>query len=135
MATWSQIPAAEKAADGTWYGDYGGYVAIGYDTKKVKVAPTSFKDLLKPIHKSQVAINGNPAQASAAFSAVYAAALANGGSLSNIEPGIEYFAKAALLSWPASPPAQVQARPARSAADPGPAAAAAGRGRAAQSGR
>ena len=91
VATWSSIPANSKASDSTWYDDYGGYVAIGYDSAKVKVAPTSFKDLLKPIYKNQVAINGNPTQASAAFSAVYAAALANGGSLSNIEPGIQYF--------------------------------------------
>ena len=93
VASWGDIPTANKASDGTWYGDYGGYVAIGYDSKKVKVAPTSFADLLKPAYKNQVGINGNPTQASAAFSAVYAAALANGGSLSNIEPGISYFAK------------------------------------------
>ena len=68
-------------------------MAIGYDSAKVKVPPTSFADLLKPIYKNQVAINGNPTQASAAFSAVYASALANGGSLSNIEPGIQYFKK------------------------------------------
>ena len=92
VAAWNDIPAAEKSSDGTWYGDYGGYVAIGYDSKKVKVAPTSFKDLTKPIYKHEVAINGNPTQASAAFSAVYAAALANGGSLGNINPGIAYFA-------------------------------------------
>jgi putative spermidine/putrescine transport system substrate-binding protein len=93
VQTWSAIPATNKASDGTWYGDYGGYVAIGYNPAKVKVAPTSFKDLLKPVYKNQVAINGNPTQASAAFSAVYAAALANGGSLGNIAPGITYFAK------------------------------------------
>ena len=92
VAAWNDIPAAEKSSDGTWYGDYGGYVAIGYDSKKVKVAPTSFKDLAKPLYKHEVAINGNPTQASAAFSAVYAAALANGGSLGNINPGIAYFA-------------------------------------------
>ena len=40
-----------------------------------------------------VAINGNPTQASAAFSAVFAASLANGGSLNNITPGIDYFKK------------------------------------------
>src|ERR1017187_1243639 len=66
VASWGDIPAAEKASDGTWYGDYGGYVAIGYDSKKVKVAPTSFADLLKPAYKNQVGINGNPTQASAA---------------------------------------------------------------------
>ncbi len=93
VATYSQIPAANKASDATWYGDYGGFVAIGYDSSKVKTPPTSFADLLKPIYKNQVAINGNPTQASAAFSAVYAAALANGGSLSNIEPGITFFQK------------------------------------------
>jgi putative spermidine/putrescine transport system substrate-binding protein len=93
VTTWTAIPANTKASDSTWYDDYGGYVAIGYDSAKVKVAPTSFKDLLKPIYKNQVAINGNPTQASAAFSAVYASSLANGGSLANIEPGIQYFKK------------------------------------------
>ena len=71
VATWSAIPANSKASDASWYDDYGGYVAIGYDSAKVKVPPTSFADLLKPIYKNQVAINGNPTQASAAFSAVY----------------------------------------------------------------
>jgi putative spermidine/putrescine transport system substrate-binding protein len=93
VATWDNIPAGSKASDGTWYDDYGGFVAIGYNPAKVKVAPTSFKDLLNPMYKKQVAINGNPTQASAAFSAVYAAALANGGSLDNIQPGIDYFKK------------------------------------------
>jgi putative spermidine/putrescine transport system substrate-binding protein len=93
VATYSAIPANSKASDSSWYDDYGGYVAIGYDPSKVKVPPTSFADLMKPIYKNQVAINGNPTQASAAFSAVYASALANGGSLSNIEPGILYFKK------------------------------------------
>jgi len=93
VATWSDIPADAKASDGSWYADYGGYVAIGYNSATVKTPPTSFADLLKPIYKNQVAINGNPTQASAAFSAVFASALANGGSLNNITPGINYFKK------------------------------------------
>jgi putative spermidine/putrescine transport system substrate-binding protein len=93
VATWSDIPADAKAADGTYYADYGGYVAIGYNSAKVKVAPTSFASLLNPVYKDEVAINGNPTQASAAFSAVFASALANGGSLNNITPGIAYFKK------------------------------------------
>lgn len=93
VATWSSIPDGLKASDGTWFADYGGYVAIGYDPSKVTTPPTSFKDLLNPIYKNQVGINGNPTQAGAAFSAVYAAALANGGSLDNITPGIDYFAQ------------------------------------------
>jgi putative spermidine/putrescine transport system substrate-binding protein len=93
VTTWSNIPADAKASNGDYYADYGGYVAIGYNSATVKTPPTSFADLLKPIYKNQVAINGNPTQASAAFSAVFAAALANGGSLNNIAPGIAYFKK------------------------------------------
>ena len=91
VATWSDIPSDAKAADSTWYADYGGYVAIGYNSATVKVPPTSFKSLLNPIYKNEVALNGNPTQANAAFSAVFAAALANGGSLNNIAPGIAFF--------------------------------------------
>jgi putative spermidine/putrescine transport system substrate-binding protein len=29
VASWSDIPASAKASDGTYYADYGGYVAIG----------------------------------------------------------------------------------------------------------
>ncbi|HWA67080.1 MAG TPA: ABC transporter substrate-binding protein [Mycobacteriales bacterium] len=91
VATWNDIPAAEKDADGHWFDDYGGYVSIGYDPSKVKTPPTSFKDLLNPIYKNQVGINGDPTETGAGFAAVYAAALANGGSFANIKPGIDYF--------------------------------------------
>jgi putative spermidine/putrescine transport system substrate-binding protein len=93
VQSWSDIPASAKAANGDYYADYGGYVAIGCDTAKVKVCPTSFADLLKPEYKNEVAMNGNPTEAGAAFAAVYAAALANGGSLSNIAPGVAFFKK------------------------------------------
>ena len=86
VATWSDIPAAAKEATGHYYADYGGYVAIGYDPSKVKVAPTSFKSLLTGSYKNQVAIDGNPTQTGSAFAAVYAAALANGGSLGQHRP-------------------------------------------------
>src|SRR5580704_4109725 len=91
VSTWSNIPASAKDPSGDYYADYGGYVAIGYDPSKVKVAPTSFKSLLTGSYKNQVAIDGNPTQTGSAFAAVYAAALANGGSLSNIAPGVTYF--------------------------------------------
>jgi putative spermidine/putrescine transport system substrate-binding protein len=95
VSSWSQIPSTAKASNGDWFDDYGGYVAIGYNSKVVKDPPTSFKDLLKPEYKNQVALNGNPTQAGAAFAAVYAAALANGGSFNNIAPGVAYFKKLA----------------------------------------
>ena len=93
VVTWSNIPANAKASDAAYYASYGGYVAIGYNSATVKTPPTSFTDLLKPEYKNMVAINGNPTQANAAFSAVFAAALANGGSLDNIAPGVAYFKK------------------------------------------
>jgi putative spermidine/putrescine transport system substrate-binding protein len=42
-----------------------------------------------------VALAGNPTLSGSAFAAVYAAALANGGSFGDIEPGITYFHKLA----------------------------------------
>jgi putative spermidine/putrescine transport system substrate-binding protein len=91
VATWDNVPADAKDADGRWLSDYGGFISIGYDPAKVPNPPTSFKDLLKPEYKNMVAINGNPTQAGAAFAAVYAAALANGGSFDNIAPGVDFF--------------------------------------------
>jgi putative spermidine/putrescine transport system substrate-binding protein len=91
VASFAQIPDNSKDAQGRWFSDYGGYVAIGYDPARVPVPPTSFADLLKPNYRNQVGINGDPTQASAAFSAVYAAALANKGSFDDIQPGVDYF--------------------------------------------
>jgi putative spermidine/putrescine transport system substrate-binding protein len=91
VQTWNDIPISAKASDGAYYADYGGYVAIGYDPSKVKVAPTTFKSLLTGPYKNQVAIDGSPAQTGSAFAAVYAAALSNGGSFANIAPGVSYF--------------------------------------------
>ncbi len=93
VQTWANIPPSQKAANGTWFGDYGGYVAIGCNTATVKVCPTSFKQMLQTGHGYKIGINNNPTEAGAAFAAVYAAALANGGSLNNIKPGIDYFQK------------------------------------------
>jgi putative spermidine/putrescine transport system substrate-binding protein len=92
VATWSDIPGNAKDANGDYYADYGGYVAIGYNPAVVKVAPTSFASLTNPAYKHMIGLNNSPTTAGAAFAAVYAAALANGGSFGNIEPGIQYFA-------------------------------------------
>jgi putative spermidine/putrescine transport system substrate-binding protein len=91
VATWSSIPASSKEPTGQYYADYGGYVAIGYDSSRVKTPPTSFKSLLTGPYKNMVALNGSPTQAGAAFAGVYAAALSNGGSFADIAPGVAYF--------------------------------------------
>jgi putative spermidine/putrescine transport system substrate-binding protein len=99
VSSWSSIPAALKNANGSWYGDYGGYISIGCVAAKVAPAPCpkTFADLLSSSYtadyKGKVAMSGDPTSANAAFSAVWAAALSSGGSLDDIKPGITFFSK------------------------------------------
>ena len=67
-------------------------LSIASNTTLVKNPPKTFADLKKPEYKGQVAINGDPREAGAAFAAVMAASLANGGSFDDIMPGIQFFA-------------------------------------------
>ncbi len=92
VATWDSIPASMKDPNGLWYGDYFGLVSFGINRSVSKAVPHDWADMKKPEFKGMVALNGSPLGAGAAFAAVVAAALANGGSLDNIMPGIEFFA-------------------------------------------
>ncbi|ROQ37479.1 putative spermidine/putrescine transport system substrate-binding protein [Frondihabitans sp. PhB188] len=91
VSNWSDIPDDFKDADGTWYYDYTGLMSVGYDSSVIKTAPTSIKDLLGSEYKNKVSIKGDPTQANEAASAVYLAALGNGGSADDIQPGIDFF--------------------------------------------
>ncbi|MFD4865171.1 ABC transporter substrate-binding protein [Streptomyces sp. NPDC058412] len=93
VADFDQIPEDQKDPDARWYNNYGGYMSIGCDAKRVKTCPSTFADLRKPEYKGQVALNGNPTKSGSAFAGVYAAALANGGSFDDIQPGIDFFAE------------------------------------------
>jgi putative spermidine/putrescine transport system substrate-binding protein len=88
----SEIPDGLKDPDGNWTAAYYGIMAILTNTTIVKNAPTTFADLTKPEYKGLVALNGDPREAGAAFAAVMAASLANGGSADDIMPGIQFFA-------------------------------------------
>ncbi len=90
VETWDDIPDEFKDPDGVWVNDYGGYMAIGYDSAKVPDV-TAVADLLKPEYKGAVALNGDPTQAGAAFSGVMMASIANGGSADDIAPGVDFF--------------------------------------------
>jgi putative spermidine/putrescine transport system substrate-binding protein len=90
VSTWDDIPAEFKDPDGTWVNDYGGFMAIGYDSAKVPDV-TSVADLLGSDYKGKVALNGNPTEAGAAFSGVMMASVANGGSADDIAPGVDFF--------------------------------------------
>lgn len=87
---WDDIPAELKHPDGLFWGDYGGYMAIGYDPDAVP-APTSLEDLLGEEYRGKVAINGDPTQAGAAFAAVGLATVQNGGDLDDFGAGIDFF--------------------------------------------
>lgn len=92
VETWDDIPDEFKDPEGAWVNDYGGYMAIGYDSSVVPEV-TSVADLLKPEFKGKVALNGDPTQAGAAFSGVMMAAIANGGSADDIAPGVDFFSE------------------------------------------
>ena len=87
VATWDTIPDEAKDADGAWYGDYYGVLSFEVNTAVVANVPQDWSDLLKPEYKGQVALAGDPRTSSQAIQAVYAAALANGGSLDDAATG------------------------------------------------
>ncbi|MHB1986487.1 MAG: ABC transporter substrate-binding protein [Acidimicrobiales bacterium] len=91
VATWDTIPSNMKDANGMWTGDYYGVISFGCDAAVVKNPPQDWSDLKKPEYKGQVSMNGDPRSAGDAFAAVFGAALANGGSLDDISPGIDFF--------------------------------------------
>jgi putative spermidine/putrescine transport system substrate-binding protein len=91
VQTWDSIPDGNKDSGGAWVNDYGGFMSIGCNASLVPVCPTTFADLAKPEYAGKIALNGDPTQAAAAFAGVWAAALANGGSLDDITPGVTYW--------------------------------------------
>lgn len=91
VANWDDIPTDLKEKDGAWTRDYTGLMSIGYDSSKISDAPKDLQDLLGSEYKGKVSIAGDPTQANQAASAVYLAALENGGSADDITKGVDYF--------------------------------------------
>ncbi len=91
VATWDSIPTESKDPDGYWYGDYYGVLAFEVNKDAVTNVPQDWADLLKPEYKGQVALSGDPRVSAQAQMSVYAAALANGGSLDDVAPGLDFF--------------------------------------------
>ncbi|MDP3846540.1 MAG: extracellular solute-binding protein [Pseudomonas sp.] len=91
-STWEQIPAWAKDPDGNWMLAYTGSIAFIVNKQLVKDVPHSWADLKKGKYK--VAI-GDVSAAAQAVNGVLAAAIANGGSETNIQPGLDLFAELA----------------------------------------
>jgi putative spermidine/putrescine transport system substrate-binding protein len=93
VSTWDTIDPKLKDPDGYWYGDYYSILTFEVNKSAVPNTPQDWSDLLKPEYKNQVALAGDPRASSQAINAVYAAALANGGSLDDAQPGLDFFKK------------------------------------------
>jgi putative spermidine/putrescine transport system substrate-binding protein len=90
VTTWDTIEGTNDP-DGFYYVDYSGVMVFEINSDVVKDLPKTFKDLLDPKYKGKVALAGDPRASNQAAQSVYAAALANGGSLDNIQPGLDFF--------------------------------------------
>jgi putative spermidine/putrescine transport system substrate-binding protein len=92
VATFDTIPADQKAADGSWVGDYYGVLSFEVNKDVIKGdSPKDWKDLLDPKYAHSVALAGDPLNSNQAIQSVEAAALANGGSLDNAQAGLDFF--------------------------------------------
>lgn len=93
VSTWDSIPESAKDAEGYWYGDYYGVLAIGVNKDIVTEAPTSFADLMDSKYANSVAMPGDPRTGNSSMMTVYAAGLSKGakGGADAAKAGIEYF--------------------------------------------
>lgn len=91
VSTWDSIPDDAKDPEGYWYGDYYGVLAFAVNTDLVENVPQDWPDLLNEEYQGQVAMAGDPRASSQAIQSVHAAAIANGGSLDDVQPGLDFF--------------------------------------------
>jgi putative spermidine/putrescine transport system substrate-binding protein len=94
VSTWDSIPAELKDADGHWYGDYYGVMALEVNTDIVKNVPKDWADLLKPEYANTVALAGDPRASNQAILAVQAAGASSGAKpgAEAAEAGLKFFA-------------------------------------------
>ncbi|WP_062013215.1 ABC transporter substrate-binding protein [Aureimonas sp. AU4] len=94
VATWSEIPAEAKDADGYWYGDYYGVLTFEVNKDLVSNPPQDWADLLKSDYANSVALAGDPRASAQAIQAVYAAGLSkapNGSPAEVAAAGLDFF--------------------------------------------
>jgi putative spermidine/putrescine transport system substrate-binding protein len=90
-AEWNELPTTWKNPHGYWAYDYAGVVSIGYNASVITTPVTTWQDLLNPEFSNAVGLDNNPTSSGAGFGAVMGASIDNGGSLSNVQPGINFF--------------------------------------------
>jgi putative spermidine/putrescine transport system substrate-binding protein len=92
VAAWSKIAAGNKESTGLWVNDYTGVMTVGYNATKFGEI-TSLDQLTDAKFKGQVAFNGKPAEAGAAFNGFLMVNGAYGGTFENLQPGVDYVKK------------------------------------------
>lgn len=92
-ATVPDLAEGLHGAGNQWTSQYGGYMSIGCDTGRVETCPTTLADLAKPEFKGKIGAFEDPTSGELEFNIVWAMALANGGSLNDIQPGVDFFQK------------------------------------------
>ncbi|HTW09607.1 MAG TPA: extracellular solute-binding protein [Acidimicrobiales bacterium] len=93
LTMWDEIPNGWKDPNGYWSYDYAGVVTIGYNADVIKTPVTSWSDLLGSQFKNAVGLDNSPTSSGAGAGAVIAAAVDNGGSVSDVQAGINWFKK------------------------------------------
>lgn len=87
-----KLPEPFRHPSGQWFTIHTLNIAFLVNTKLVKNVPQSWADLTKPEYKNSV-VYLDPRSTGQGQVVVFGAAFANGGSMDNVTPGIEYLAK------------------------------------------
>jgi putative spermidine/putrescine transport system substrate-binding protein len=94
VSTWDEIPADVKDADGYWYGDYYGVLAMGVNKDVFPESPASFADLTDAKYANSVAMPGDPRTGNSSMMTVYGAGMSTAASAKGAEAlnaGIAFF--------------------------------------------
>lgn len=92
VEAWDSIPDQNKESTGLWVNDYTGMMSIGYNKTKYG-SISGLDELFDSKFSGQVALNGKPAEAGAAFNGFLMVNNAQLGDFTNVDPGLEFFKK------------------------------------------
>ena len=87
-----KLSSVFRDPDGKWFTIHSLTIAFVVNTKLVKNVPQSWADLLKPEHKNAV-VYLDPRSTGVGQVLAFAAAYAHGGSVDDVQPGIDYLGK------------------------------------------
>ena len=87
-----KLPAVFHDPDGKWFTIHSLTIAFIVNKKLVKDVPQSWADLLKPEYKNSI-VYLDPRSTGVGQVMTFGAAYANGGSVDNVKPGIDYLGK------------------------------------------